>query len=250
MILSHSKRFILIRPPKVASSSIVMSFLPHLGEDDYVWGLSEEEVAQAGGTSALVNGSVSRWPWLMRPHSHIARVVQIFGPAVLDYKIVTLARNPWDQMVSWFFWDKQNEKVKELPFEDQKSRFKGFLRDRAYLHPGRRVADKFDGRKRRSQMSQSELCEYRGEFLADNLIFFEDLPGGLSEVSSALNIELTLPPRKAKSGYRPQHAKDWTLFYDAASKAIVEAGAASDIERYGYTFQNDVQPSWQKNAQV
>ena len=250
MIISHSKRFILIRPQKVASSSIVMSFLPHLGKDDYVWGLSEEEVAQGGGTSALVNASVSRWPWTMRPHSHIARVVQIFGPAMLDYRIVTLARNPWDQMVSWFFWLRQNENVKGLPFEDQKSRFKGFLRDRAYLHPGRKVADRIDGRQRRSQMSQSELCEYRGEFLADNLIFFEDLPGGLSEVSSALNIELTLPPRKAKSGYRPQHAKDWTLFYDSASKAMVEAGAASDIERYGYTFQNDVQPSWKKIARV
>lgn len=250
MILSHSKRFILIRPPKVASSSIVMSFLPHLEEDDYVWGLSEEEVAQAGGTSALVGGSVSRWPWKMRPHSHIARVVQIFGPAVLDYRIITLARNPWDQMVSWFFWDKQDENVKGLPLEDQKSRFKGFVKDRAYLHLGRRVADWIDGRQRRSQMSQSELCEYRGKFLADNVIFFEDLSGGLSEVSSVLNIELTLPPRKAKSGYRPQHARNWSLFYDCDSKAMVEAGAGSDIERYGYTFQNDVQPSWKANARV
>ena len=250
MILSHSKRFILIRPPKVASSSILMSFLPHLGEDDYVWGLSEEEVAQAGGTSALVDGSVSRWPWKLHAHSHIVRVVQIFGPAVLDYRIITLARNPWDQMVSGFFWITRDENVKELPFEDQKSRFKEFVRDKTYLPPRRRVADWIDGRKRRSQMPQSELCEYRGEFMADNLIFFEDLPGGLSEVSSVLNIELTLPPRKAKSGYRPQYTKDWTSFYDATSKALVEAGAASDIARYGYTFQNDVQPSWQKTARV
>lgn len=246
MIICHSRKFVLIRPRKVASSSIQWAFLPTLTKGDLVMRLDKDESDAPVETEATIGHVTGSWPHVLRAHSPLSRLVKVCGEGILDYSIVTLARNPWDRTVSEFYYVNLKTGMKERPIEDQRSAFAEYVRSVCRLSMGRRLLDRLEGRQRISKLEQSELCLYKGQFRADHVIFFENLAADLAMVGQALDLDLKLPQKAAKGGIRAKASRDWRGFYTDETRDLIARHCAADIERYGYAFDGGRQPLWSR----
>lgn len=236
MIICHSRQFVLIRPRKVASSSVQAAFVPFLAAGDQIMRLDLSETDPMAPIAASIGYDRRRWPLVLRQHSSLARLVTVMGRQVLDYKIVTLARNPWDRAVSEFFYDTRTQNFRSGSASDQRAAFGFWLRRNAFLPPLRRLISRLEGGNRISKLEQSALCVVQGSFRADHVIFYEDLAGGLQRAGEALRLDLQLPARKAKAGIRSEVSHDWRSFYTDDSRDLLARACKTDIERYGYRF--------------
>ena len=120
--------------------------------------------------------------------------------------------------------------------------FSTYLRKNEKQPVTRKVLDALEGRKRKSRLDQSELASVNGEFMAGHVIFYESLSDDVKRVGLELGIALDLPKRADKGDIRNPDSKKWTKFYDKASIDLIGNICRNDIERFGYTYQNETMP--------
>ena len=135
MIVSHKNQFVFFKPVKVAGSSVEVAISQHCGEEDILTGTNHfDELDSSDYEYPTRNNSIKRELvgdealLFMKESGNIDRVtpdltksgitVEIFEPRfhmhalpsqVLDertssYKKITIVRNPWDMLVSFFWW--------------------------------------------------------------------------------------------------------------------------------------------------
>lgn len=107
MIVSHSNKFIFLKPRKVASTSLEINLAQSCSEQDIVTPISSYKpntdsdvyIHQARNHEGLINHSTPR---------------EIIGKIGLykwfSYKKITIVRNPYDLVVSWY-WYKTEGKI-------------------------------------------------------------------------------------------------------------------------------------------
>lgn len=245
MIICRSRGFLFIQPRKVASTSIQNSFFPHLQSCDHVIGIEPADLASLVSNGVQTGDISGPRPWTLRAHSSLSRVVRVLGQNILDYKIITMARNPWDRAISEFFWVRARKEAAEATHAEYMRDFEVFLRKRSVKSLSRQLLDRIEGRNRTSKMQQSELCMFNNEFHADHVIFYEDLEGGLGKVADALKIDLQLPTKKYKGNHRPEKSRDWRSFYSEKGRQLVAKAAKTDIDLFGYSFDATSVPTWE-----
>jgi len=153
-------------------------------------------------------------------HARLADVEGVVERADFErFLIVTLVRNPWDRMVSYYHW----------------------LRDQRFDHPAVRLA---------------QVCGFsaflnapatQAAFLASPVDHY--LTDGSGRVHDALyirleHLEADLVPFAAHLGFRPQVPRvnqsmrptDWRSLYSDADAGVVARICAKDIARFGYQF--------------
>ena len=136
-----------------------------------------------------------------------------------DYFVFTLVRNPWDRMVSYYHW----------------------LRDQRFAHPAVTLAqsqtfDEFVLHKQtrqalRAQPYASYLRRADGLDCADAYVRLEHLDADLAAVEQHLGFALQVP--RANASARPKHSRQ--AYSDAAAQAVAH-DCAVDIARFGYSF--------------
>lgn len=149
-------------------------------------------------------------------HSTLGDVRGLVPDAVLDgLRPVTLVRNPWDRMVSYYHW----------------------LQDQTFDHPA---------------VERAKRLPF-AMFLADDLVAqsfrnssaISYVSGGCAPIFMRLeHLEEDLKPFAALLGFTPKmpvvnqskRARDWRDYYDAASRARVADICAEDVARFGYDF--------------
>lgn len=244
MIVSHAHRFVFVRPRKVASSSMAKALLPHTKSGDLI--VVPDGVKTKDQNGQLTNSEVNRRKhiWTLRPHSPLNRLVRFVGPEVLDYRVVTLARNPWDRAVSEYFWVRSKGAASELSVEQQKTDFDNFLKRRSKVSRPRMFLDRLEGRRRVSKFGQAELCMLEGKFAADFVVFFEDLNSSVEQLSRFLDLDIQLPKKREKGDIRASNTREWQSLYSDEGIQIVKDACAEDIDLFGYTFNGQQMPSY------
>lgn len=226
MIVSHSRRFIFIKSAKTAGTSLEAALSSFCSGKDVVTPLGDYEFNR---------DETGRW--VHRPmnangfeqHDWGVTIRDKVGSAVWnEYFKFSIARNPWDRVVSLFTWKARNDREfkagpavgnelvdRELRLRQLRTRFSEFVKgtwqtnDRFYLIDGR-------------------CC-------VDFIIRYENLADDVQGVCRRLGIPAIELPR-LKSGFKPGQFH-YSRYYDADSEALVADRHSSDIRLFGYRFE-------------
>lgn len=238
MIVSHIHKVIFLKPRKVAGTSFEIALSKYCGPDDVITPISpdDEELRKRLGYRGAQNYHKGLVDILRKPakadlkhlarlkmpplfHNHIsARAARelIDGSVWQSYLKLSIIRNPWDCMISSYFWS-QRAKKDPRPFAEWCQRHPEKFGDNnpSYLIGGQVAIDRF--------------IRYE-EIEADIKSLEEERPSltGLYETFSKIS---------AKSGYRPQKTTSTAEMFASAQEADsrIHASSAFEIQKFGYT---------------
>jgi sulfotransferase famil protein len=227
MLCSHEKKFIYSRTRKAASTSVEIFFqrfcVPQgiLPESTDIEGHPDEYRTKQIITEVGIVGSRERLkePSEFNTHMPISEIRNKLGREIFDayYKFCTI-RNPFDKIVSHFWWDLRGSFDPNESFATIKDRF------------GQFVVRNFGGFNDRS------IFMIDGHLAVDEFIRYEHLATDLEKVCKRLNIDFR--PEflgTYKSGFR-KHQEHFSDYYNPATKRLVEIEFSWEINRFNYSL--------------
>jgi hypothetical protein len=201
-MISLQKRFLFVHIPKTAGNSI-QTALRDYSEDELVALRKEQDGIERFG---LRNPN-----YKIKKHSALREYRDALGKEQFrDLYKFTCVRNPWDRMVSYYFtptqtpetWDRRNF--------------------RKIISKAVSVADYL-------RLDNGEVDPFAN---VDYVMRFENLADDFRTVCRTLGISPTTLPRYNRSS-RDHYSK----YYDDELRELVRTRFATEIERFGYTFE-------------
>lgn len=234
MIISHTHRYLFLKSLKTAGTSIEAAMSQSCAGDDIVTPLNNF-AHNRDETNGIVHRSmnVDRLPWWDKEsigqHVDAQTMRKHLAPEIWrDYLKFSIARNPWDRMVSMFTWLRRNDATIQpkksllqrigLPGDEMQQVRKQFAQ---FLRNGVDTNDRF-------YFQDGELC-------VDFIVRYEQLTDDLSELCKKLGLPpLALP--KLKTGFRPGQYH-YSQYYDDETRSLVAEQHSLDIKHFGYRFE-------------
>ncbi len=200
-MISFQKQFLFVHIPKTAGNSI-QSILRDYSED--------EIVALRGEQDGIERFGLRNPKYKIRKHSTLAEYRAALEKERFHglYKF-TCVRNPWDRMVSSYF-----RPTRHTGAWDRKEFRKLVLRTLS-------VADYL-------RLEEGENDPFAN---VDRIMRFETLADDLRSVCAALNIPAAPLPQ-----YNRSTREHYSKYYDDELRGLVAERFATEIERFGYTF--------------
>lgn len=226
MIISHSHRFIFIKSRKTAGTSLEAALSNYCSGDDVVTPLGDYK-HNRDDSGRFVHQSLNAGDF--EQHDEALAIRGKLPPETWQsYFKFSIARNPWDKVVSEFFWERRRDPALKptrrfyhylgVPFDELRqlrSRFSDFVasyrntNDRFYLIDGK-------------------LC-------VDFVVRYEHLADDFAQVCTRVGIDAPELPR-LKSGIR-NGQRHYSDYYDDDTRARVADLHRNDIELFGYRFE-------------
>lgn len=231
MIVSHKYKFIFIKTAKTAGTSTEIALSRYCGADDIITPFMEsedEELRKLWGGRASQNylprlrdhslKTLIQWVRtgerkpLLQSHSSAQEIKTHVGPLVWDtYFKFCFERNPWDRVISHYYYKRKSE-------------FRPTLA---------KYVD--SGRFRRLKRAGIELYTINGVVVVDKICRFENLAADLDVVRRQLGIPEKLELPFAKSQFRIDRRSYRDLLDDGQRMKIAEF-FKDEIDLMGYEF--------------
>ena len=239
MIISHKNKFIFFKPMKCAGSSLEHSLWRACGPEDLCTGGTPQEQTQGyveNNNRVIVEGRTR-----YRFHTHVWPSLfyeQTDRHLWHDYRKISVARNPWDAVVSWYWWSMartNNRSSLEIDECDNRSKaqvkFGEFL-ETIYLHPSMKLAG---GSTECTPLDY--ISAVNEEFISDVDVYakYESLEDDYAKLCDDLNIErfelmtFKSTQRKIKNHY--------SYYYTPKSRQLVESKFPNVLSKFEYKFQ-------------
>ena len=226
MIISHSHRFIFIKSAKTAGTSLESALSNHCSGDDIVTPLGDYRVNrddEGNWVHKSMNGGD------FKQHDHGITIKNKVPADVWNgYFKFSVARNPWDRVLSLFFWKHRND-----PALRPRKRLYHRLGIRFdEIGPARALFSKFVAKgdwetNDRFYIIDNELC-------VDFVIRYENLEEGFGQVCDRIGISVpSLPNLKGGIRTKGHHYSD---YYDEDTRRGVADRHRNDIRLLGYAF--------------
>lgn len=203
-MISHLHRCIFTHVPKTAGKSILALFgLPEFGKDY---------------TDPL--------QYIEDPYDHRPLSGYRDRPYFEDYLKFAFVRNPWDRVVSTFFYldhggcNQWDEMFRQRYLQPYAGDFKHFVREIDRVLATKHFLPQY-----------LWLCDEQGRVLSDFVGRYEDLSTELSVIGKRLGIDVGGLPHLNRS----QHER-YDTYYDDETRERVARAYAADISVFGYTF--------------
>ncbi|MBV7378162.1 sulfotransferase family 2 domain-containing protein [Maritimibacter dapengensis] len=215
MILSRGRRYIFVHAPKTGGTSLALMLEAKAMKDDILVGDTPKAVKRRGRVrDAKTSGRLWKHSQLSDLHGLATQV------EMEDFFVFTMVRNPWDRMVSYYHW----------------------LREQCFDHPavGVAKANDFETFARNELvlqgLKQNPYARYvsdgGGIERGDHFVRLEHFGEDLELVEARIGTKLGPLAHENASNRR----EDFRSYYSDASSEAVAAACAVDIERFGYTF--------------
>jgi hypothetical protein len=203
-MISLQKHFLFVHIPKTAGNSI-QTILRDYSEDQLVALRKEQDGIERFG---LRNPKYN-----IKKHSTLGEYRDALGNEQFRslYKF-TCVRNPWDRMVSYYFTPTQSPEIWD------RKKF------RRIISKAVSVADYL-------RLDQGEEDPFAN---VDYTMRFENLAHDFRTVCGTLGISPGALPR-----YNRSSREHYSKYYDDELRDLVRARFAAEIERFGYTFEED-----------
>jgi len=215
MILSRARRYIFIHIPKTGGTALTLALEARAARDDIIVADTPKGRRRRGRLAGIETAG-RLWK-----HSTLADIRGLATDAeIASFFTVTLVRNPWDRMVSYYHW----------------------LRAQSFAHPAVTLARShdFSGFLNQPQTIASirawpygaYVRDARGNSRASLMARVEALAEDLQPFEAHLGFRLTPLPRVNESA-RP---RDWRGLYSDRDAARIAEVCTEDIARFGYRF--------------
>ena len=227
VLISHPNKFIFIKTKKSASSSLEESLEYYLiGVPPS--GFGEETPERITSEYYVTGRGQGPKPNFMKPHISSRELTRLLGDErFASYLKATSVRNPWDQVVSFFWWEMRkfpylHSVAKGAPMIIVKLWFSiWFLTSRSKL----------------KGLSFTQQLSLRGELPSLHLIRYEsaeaDIRGLLEKLGHSPR-DLYIPNRKSQIRARPETFEKY--YFDFVRKSISKS-RYKDLANFGYKWE-------------
>ena len=231
MIISHEHQYIFIKTNKTAGTSVELLLSKYCGPKDIITPLPPEDERTrkqiSGQSPRFYRSSLTeyglkdigklliRGERKLRFYNHIAGidVKTRIGETIWNtYTKFCIERNPWDRVISHYFWCNRKPGV-SMSFDDYIKSQKIYL----------------------LKKKGCNLYTIDNAVAVDHIIRFEDLHAGLDSLRDKLGLPASFELPRAKSQYR----KDKRSYRDvlgAQERDLIAEIFADEIANFGYTF--------------
>ena len=229
MIASHKHKFIYFKATKVAGPATEMVLEKFCGPTGVVTpidgihqdpSLSQEDAK--GHTPRNFGNLVN--------HATPKEVKEVIGNKIFNnyFKFMSV-RNPWDRMVSSYWWDTSKKLNRKLSVD-----FKSYVTQ--FVAPPLKC-QVFPPLNRLAHLKPLlTWATVDSHFIADDFIRYENLESDTARILKKFGLEMgnmKYPTAKANFRENPAH---YTEYYDSETRQIIEEGYAGDIKKFGYEF--------------
>ena len=235
MIISHTHKFIFIKSEKTAGTSIESALSQYCSGDDVVTPINDyRHNRDENGRFMHQSMNAEEFIRLDLPnlqHVDAATIKGMVPDEVWNgYFKFSITRNPWDRIISDFFWKKRQD-----PELIPRKRFYHYLG--IPFNELEQVKNKFDSFLRSDQWTNNDrFYILDDELCIDQAIRYERLSVDFSEICRKLGLDNCSLPR-LKSGMR-QKNHHYSEYFDEDSKAIVAEKHKNDIRFFDYRFEH------------
>lgn len=231
MIISHKHKFIFIHLHKCAGTSITKSLLPylrqyHLFKKDIIMGCTPKH--EILSNTSRQNGSIHK-------HSTAVDIKNYVGNKIWNnYFIFTFVRNPWDLVLSkYYWWHKTNAQwspdAKKTKDKIMKMNFREFVRTiRGCYNQVMTYSLTSETKFNKSKHTSTDIeIDFIGKF--------ENLQTDFNSICSSLKLQ-QIQLIRANPSFELRKGKHYRNFYDDESKEIIANVYKKDIELFNYSF--------------
>ncbi len=223
MLISHKKRFIFIHIYKTAGTSVMDEFLPYSRLIDrmaYDYKFSRKILGGIGCLMGWHDDGMKQFTGFHK-HAKAYEIKEKLGSEIFDsyYKFV-FVRNPFDFIVSLYFYIKQSKNHRDHGVVDRMS-FKEFLRWDISNNPPRQLDFVTDPH------NNKRLVEYIGRF--------ETLEKDIAAIQKRLHLRIGRKIKRKNPSVQ-RHSKDHKEYYDEDSRKLLEDYFQTDLDMFGYDF--------------
>lgn len=212
MIICHSGRWIFLKTMKTGGSSIELALNDYLRGNDICTSIvpTPEQEGVPGYCRIRNEGT-------FRSHARYDEVIDAIGRDTFDsYFKFTIERNPWDKVVSLFWW-----KVRErLIWRMARKRFNRWVFNNL----------------RDFRFSNESVYYQEGRSLCDYVIRFENLQAGFEEVSELIGLPDPSPLPRLKTRVRKHKDMPYQSYYDEQTIQIVSSVHKNIIRDGQYVY--------------
>lgn len=211
MIISPGRRYIFVHIPKTGGTSFARALETRAMRDDILIGDTPKAQRRKGRLKDL-HAAGRLWK-----HATLADIAGLADPA--QFFVVTLVRNPWDRLVSYYHW----------------------LRDQTFAHPAVGLAQTlpFSAFLHHPVIVQSLRAQPYASYVTDSTgvqhcqLFarLEHLDDDLAPFWAHVGFRLDIGHEN-----RSRRDADWRAYYSDGDAAQVGRICAADIAAFGYRF--------------
>lgn len=214
MIISRERQFIFVHIPKTGGTAFTLAYEKRAGKDDILIGDTPKARKRAQRWKGVATtGRV--WK-----HAALADVIGLVSEAEIeDFLTMTLVRNPWDRLVSYYHWLRDQRFAGPAVDLAKTLDFHGFLN-----HPGTVAAF-------RRWPSAAYLRRPDGTDAPGPFVRLEHFAEDIAPVEAHLGFRLALPVAN-----QSRRDRDWRRYYSAQDAELVGQTCAADIAQFGYRF--------------
>lgn len=243
MIISHKHKFIFIKPRKVAGTSVEVNLAKFCGKKDIITSTTDATSKNDEDSYIHMSQNNAGFTEHMKPKEIKKKV----GEKIWNsYTKITIVRNPWDMLVSRYYWDSSalDRITSKEPLKNIK--FKAFFKLYTYKKIIRLLLLKVGINDEKKDMnryienyylkySNSEYYFNEENSLIPNFILrFETLQEDYNLLCKKLNLPSERLPRlKTKSRKTKKNYKE---LYTPKVRKIVEKEFQREIKEFEYTF--------------
>ncbi|MEO0486415.1 MAG: sulfotransferase family 2 domain-containing protein [Pseudomonadota bacterium] len=215
MIYSPRRKYLFVHIPKTGGTSLALALEARAQAADVLIGDTPKATRRRKRVKELTaRGRL--WK-----HAKLADVDGWLGPAELEpLTVFTIVRNPWDRLVSYYMWLREQSFDHPAVVLAKRLEFGGFLR-----------APEIQA-SLRANPYRSYVTDAAGAERCDLYLRFEHLEEDTQSLARLLGVKVELPHVN-----RSDRPRDYRELYSAEEAAIVADVCAADIARFGYEFE-------------